>query len=94
MGSGFHRIVARFGFMEDPRLDNVLALLRGQGLDLDPEKTSFFIGRENLVFADEPAMARWRVNLFIYMSRNASDATSFFNLPPERVIEVGVRLAI
>jgi KUP system potassium uptake protein len=91
---GFHRIVARFGFMEEPRLDKVLALARAQGLDIDPEKTSFYIGRENLVLAEKSSMARWRANLFIFMSRNAADASSFFSLPPDRVVEVGVRLAI
>jgi KUP system potassium uptake protein len=94
LGGGFHRIVARRGFMEDPRLENVLSLARGQGLDLDPEKTSFYIGRENLVLTDGSAMTRWRANLFVFMSRNAADATSFFDLPADRVIEVGVRLAI
>ena len=94
LGGGFHRIVARHGFMEDPRLETVLSLARGQGLDLNPEKISFYIGRENLVLGDTSAMARWRANLFIFMSRNAADATSFFNLPPERVIEIGVRLSI
>jgi KUP system potassium uptake protein len=94
LGGGFHRILARYGFMEDPTLDSVLTLARGQSLDLNPETTSFYIGRENLVIAERPAMARWRANLFIFMSRNASDATSFFNIPPDRVIEVGVRMAI
>jgi KUP system potassium uptake protein len=94
LGSGFHRIVARYGFMEDPRLETVLSLARGQGLDLNPEETSFYIGRENLVLDDASAMARWRANLFIFMTRNAADATSFFSLPPERVIEIGVRLSI
>ncbi len=94
IGAGFHRLVARFGFMEDPQLGTVLTLAKDQGLDLNPEKTTFFIGRENLVLADTAEMARWRANLFIFMSRNAADATSFFNLPADRVIEVGVRLAI
>ena len=94
LGGGFHRLTARYGFMEDPKLDTVLALARGQGLDLSPETTSFYIGRENLVIAENSAMARWRAGLFIFMSRNAADAASFFNLPPDRVIEVGVRMAI
>ena len=94
LGSGFYRLTARYGFMEDPKLDTVLALARGQGLDLNPETTSFYIGRENLVIAENNAMARWRARLFIFMSRNAADATLFFNLPPDRVIEVGVRMAI
>jgi KUP system potassium uptake protein len=63
-------------------------------LDLDPETTSFYIGRENLVISETSAMARWRTNLFIFMSRNAADATSFFNLPADQTIEVGVRLEI
>jgi KUP system potassium uptake protein len=94
LGGGFHRIVARYGFMEDPQLDTVLSLAREQALDLDPETTSYFIGRESLVLAETPSMARWRASLFLFLSRNASDATSFFSLPEDRVIEVGVRLAI
>jgi len=94
LSGGFHRIVARFGFMEDPKLDSVLSLAREQGLEIDPETTSFYIGRENLIIADKSAMTHWRATLFIFMSRNAADATSFFNIPEDRVIEVGVRLAI
>jgi KUP system potassium uptake protein len=91
---GFYRIVARYGFMEVPRLENVLSLAAGQGLEIDPEKTSFFVGRENLVLAEKSSMRRWRANLFIFMSRNAADASSFFSLPADQVVEVGVRLPI
>ncbi len=94
LGGGFHRIVARHGFMEDPSLDTVLTLARGQGLDLKPESTIFYIGRENLVIGENSSMARWRASLFIFMSRNAADVTSFFSLPEDQVIEVGVRMAI
>jgi KUP system potassium uptake protein len=94
LGSGFYRIIARYGFMEEPPLESVLVLAREQGLELNPETTSFYVGRESLVIAEKSAMVRWRANLFIFMSRNAADVTSFFNLPEDRVIEVGVRLAI
>jgi len=94
LGGGFYRIVAHYGFMEDPNLDQVFNLANDQGLELDPAKASFYIGRENLVIAGPSRMARWRVNLFILMSRNAADATSFFKVPEEQVIEIGVRLAI
>lgn len=94
LGGGFHRIRDCYGFMEDLTLESVLALTREQGLDLDPETTSFYIGRENLVIAETSAMARWRTNIFNFMPRNAADATSFFNLPAEQTIEVGVRLEI
>ena len=94
LGGGFHRIVARYGFMEDPSLDSFFSLASGQGLDLNPETVSFYIGRENLAMAEPSSMARWRANLFIFMSRNAADATSFFTLPADQTIEVGVRLEI
>ena len=94
LGGGFHRIVARYGFMEDPSLTTLFALARDQGLDLDPGAISFYVGRENLVISGTSAMMRWRANLFIFMSRNAADATSFFTLPADQTIEVGVRLEI
>jgi KUP system potassium uptake protein len=94
LGGGFHRIVARYGFMEDPNLDTMLTLAREQGLDLKPESTSFYISRENLAIGENSSMARWRANLFIFMFRNAADVTSFFSLPADRVIEVGVKLEI
>ena len=94
LSGGFHRIIARRGFMEDPQLSTVMALVRDQGLDLNPETSSFYIGREKLAIAEPSTMARWRAALFIFMSRNAADATSFFNLPEDQVIEIGVRLAI
>jgi KUP system potassium uptake protein len=94
LGGGLHRLIARYGFMEDPRLKHVLTLARGQGLDLNPETASFYIGRENLVYAETPTMAHWQAGLFIFMTRNAADATSFFELPADRVIEIGVRLEI
>lgn len=94
LGGGFHRIVARYGFMEEPNIESALTLARGQGLDLDPETTSFYVGRESLVIGEERAMARWRAGLFVFMSRNAANATSFYGLPVEQVIEVSVRLQI
>jgi KUP system potassium uptake protein len=94
LGSGFHRIIARYGFMENPALESALALARGQDLDLDMENTSFYLGRATLVVGEKPKMARWRANMFIFMSRNAADAASFFHLPADKVIEIGVQLEI
>jgi len=94
LGSGFFRIIARYGFMEDFRLDNVLELAREQGVDINKETTTFFIGREKLITGEKPKFSRWRANLFIFLSRNAADAGLFFNLLADQVIEVGVRLEI
>jgi len=94
LGSGFHRVMVRHGFMEEPQVSSMLTLASGQGLELDRETASFYVGRERLVISDKPAMMRWRANLFLFMSRNAADAALFFDLPPEQVIEVGVKLEI
>ena len=94
LGSGLHRIVAHYGFMEYPHMENIMALAREQGLELDLAETSFFLGREKLVIGASPKMARWRAHLFIFMSRNAADAASFFDVPADQVIEVGLQLTI
>jgi KUP system potassium uptake protein len=94
LNGGFYRVIARYGYMEDPQLDNALTLARGQGLDLDMENTSFYLGREKLVTGENLKMARWRKYMFIFMSRNAADAESFFSLPADKVIEIGVQLEI
>jgi len=80
--------------MEDSKMDNVLELAREQGVDINKESTTFVIGREKLVFGEKSKFSRWRANLFIFMSRNSDDAGSFFNLPGDQVIEVGVQLEI
>ncbi len=94
LGSGFYRIIARYGFMEDPQLENALTLARGQGLELDLDNLSFYLGREKLVAGTNHEMARWRTYMFIFMSRNAADAMSFFSLSADKVIEIGVRLEV
>jgi KUP system potassium uptake protein len=64
------------------------------GLIHSVEHTTFFLGRENLVVTQRPGMARWRVNLFSFMSRNALPATKFFNIPPDRVMEIGAQIEL
>ena len=58
------------------------------------ESTSFFVGREKLSIGNNCAMSRWRANLFLFMFRNAMDVASFFEIPPDRIIEVGVQLQL
>ncbi|QGY41705.1 potassium transporter Kup [Pseudodesulfovibrio cashew] len=94
LGSGICRIVARFGFMEQPDIDIIFSLCKGQGLDVDLDRASFFLGREKLTVGENPAMGRWRSNLFLFLSRNAMDAVGFFRIPSDKVIEVGARLEL
>jgi len=89
---GIFLIIARYGFMETPNVRNVLSLAEVEGLNFDIEKTSFFLGRERLVPTKGKGLKSWRKNIFIFMSRNALDASTFYDIPAEQIIEVGVRL--
>jgi KUP system potassium uptake protein len=94
IGKGFATVVARYGFMDDPAIDDVLAACRASGLDIRMEGTTFFLGRETLVASDRPGMAKWRENLFAFMSRNALRATAFFKIPGDQVFEVGAQVEL
>ncbi len=93
-GEGFFRIVLRYGFMEEPRVAEDLGKLTVDGTRLNPMRISFFLGRETLLVTRRPGMAVWREKLFALMSRNARTATSFFGLPPGRVVELGAQVEL
>ncbi len=88
-GKGFHNVLARYGFMQDPDINEILAACKTNGLSIPLEGTTFFLGRETLIASDRPGMAMWRERLFSFMSRNALRATAFFKIPPNQVFEVG-----
>ncbi len=94
LAPGIHRVKLRYGFMESPNVPLALEDLRGRGVDYDPMQASFFLGRETLVRAMAPKMSVWRRWLFLLMARNAVPATEFFRIPSDRVVELGVRVAI
>jgi KUP system potassium uptake protein len=89
-----HRVILRYGFQESPNIPRDLASLREAGVAFEPMQSSYFLGRETLVQAVVPKMSRWRQWLFTVMSRNAVPATEFFRIPSDRVVELGVRVAI
>ncbi len=99
LGSGFFQVVGRYGFMETPDVPGLLAELPRRKppnvrLDLKPMETSFYLGRETLLPTGASTMARWRKRLFIVMARNAQTASSFFGLPPNRVVELGAQIQL
>lgn len=89
LGKGFHRIIGRFGFMEDPDVPEMLERAKAFGLEFKPLETTYFLGRETLIPSQKPGMAKWRTRLFGFMSRNAHRATAYFRIPPNRVVELG-----
>ncbi len=91
---GFVRVVARYGFTENPSIPDVLKRCREKGLQFQLMGTSFFLGRETLIPTKRPGMAVWREALFAWMSRNARSATAYFRIPPNRVVELGSQVEL
>ena len=92
LDEGFVRMIARFGFMETPNLPELLTHIGISSADL--AHTTFFLGRETLLAEGGSSMAKWRERLFALMSRNATQATAFFDVPGDRVIEVGAHIEL
>lgn len=92
--AGVTRMVVRYGFSEDPNLAALLGGLKIEGLNLEPSKCTFFLGRETLILGASNNMRPWRKHLFAFLSRNALDASKFFHLPPNRVIEIGAQVVL
>ncbi len=89
---GFHRIIARYGFMETP---NIPALLARDDTPTPPiEHTTFYLGRETIVPEGRHGMSVWRTKLFAMLARNALPANAFFEVPPSRVLEVGAQIEL
>jgi KUP system potassium uptake protein len=106
---GFWRVMARYGFMEYPHVPEILQIARGFGIRAKPTDTTFYLGRERIIISDGekkpgtrrapddahlPRMAKWRKKLFVVMSRNARSATEFFEIPPNRVVELGAQVEL
>ena len=91
---GFFKVVAWYGYMETPDMSDILARCESSGLKIEPQKLSFYMGRETFLTTGMSEMANWRKKLFVLMSRNARTATEFFHIPPDKVIEIGSQIRI
>ncbi|WP_342452404.1 potassium transporter Kup [Pararoseomonas baculiformis] len=94
LAPGIHRVSLCYGFQESPNIPRELEGLREVGVDYEPMQASYFLGRETVVASAIPKMPRWQQWLFGIMSRNSVPATEFFRIPSDRVVELGVRVAI
>ena len=94
IGDTFTRVVLRFGFMETPNVPKALAVARQLGWRFDIMSTSFFLSRRTLRPAARSGMPRWQDRLFIVIARGANDATDYFQIPTDRVVEVGTQVAV
>ena len=89
-----NRVTVKYGFKESPNIPRALEEMRVVGVPFEPMQTSYFLGREVIVPALVPKLSFWRLWLFLVLSRNAVAATEFFRIPSDRVVELGVRIAI
>jgi KUP system potassium uptake protein len=94
LSAGFYRVVAFYGFMEDPHIPDIMTLVRGQGIMMPPMETTFFLGHDTLITTHDRGMALWRKKLFQVMARNARSATAFFGIPYNQVVELGAQIEL
>jgi KUP system potassium uptake protein len=93
-GGGMYRVKVHYGFMEDPDIPAALADSARHGLPAMEGDTTYFLGRETIIATPRPGMAPWRERLFALLSRNATTATAYFGIPPDRVVEMGEQIEI
>ena len=94
LGKSFSRVRIRFGFMETPNVPRALGLARKQGWIFDIMSTSFFLSRRSVRPDARSGMPPWQDRLFILLARNADDASSYFHLPTDRVVEIGTQVSV
>jgi KUP system potassium uptake protein len=94
LGKGFHTVIARYGFTEQPDVPEALRACRPHGIAYDEMETSFFLGRETLVPSQHSKLGKWRRDWFISLSHSASATKTFFRIPPNRAIELGNQIQI
>jgi KUP system potassium uptake protein len=92
LGHGVYRVTGHNGFMETPDVPEILAKARRQGLDIDLENVTYYLGRINLVPARKKNMTRWQRFLFAFLLRNAVSRSTYLNIPPAKVLEIGVQM--
>jgi KUP system potassium uptake protein len=85
---------ACYGFTETPDVPAALELASLAGTPILAAETTYFLGTETLLATDRPGLPMWRERLFVLMSRNALRATTFFAIPPERVVEIGMQVEL
>jgi KUP system potassium uptake protein len=92
--AGMWRLVARFGFREDPNMDKILQLAGQRGLKIDPEATSFFTSKADVVSVSRPRGLGLRRKLFVWMLQNSPNVADYLSLPPHRVVELRTQVGV
>ena len=94
LSDDFRRIVANLGYMQSPRIPYLLAQARRQGCEFELMQTSFFLGRRTIKASAQSGMPLWQDGLYIALARSAANATDFFHIPYNRVVEMGSQVTV
>jgi KUP system potassium uptake protein len=94
LGQGFYRVSARVGFMQQPNVPKILLRCEKHGLVVNEADTTYYMGRQSLLTTGKTPIARWRKMLFGFLAHNSRSPTAFFNLPPNRVVELGLQIEL
>jgi len=94
LGQGFFQVQASYGYMQTPSVKDIFRCCEAVGLEVDITQTSFYLGRETLITTERRGMSRWRKTLFSLMSRNAISAVAYFDIPANRVVEMGAQIEL
>jgi len=94
LGDGFYRVLAHYGFMEQPQVKEILTHCQEHGMNFAPEEVSYFLSRQRIVPAPRSALRRWQQKLFGFLSRNSLGATAYFDIPPRQVVELGALVQV
>lgn len=94
LAPNIYRVILRYGFMEMPNIPRALEDLKSNGVDFDALQASYFTSRELITRSSMPRISHWRMSLFLFMARNSTSSMEFFRIPPDRVVQLGVKVAI
>ena len=94
LGNNFYKVFVIYGFKDETNIPEALELCAPLGLEFNMMDTSFFLSRETLIPTRRPGMALWREKLFVSMSRNAGSVTTYFQIPTNRVVELGTQVEL
>ncbi len=92
IGYGVYRVIAHYGFMEAPDIPQIMSNVKAKGLNINLDEVTYFVGRISLVRDLKRTMPRWRRFLFTFMLRNSLSGSSYLNIPPSKVMEIGVQM--
>jgi KUP system potassium uptake protein len=90
LAPGIYRVTVSHGFMEMPNVPLLLQQCHEQGVPVNLKDITYFLSRVNSLATPKPGMALWREHLFVFLSRNSRRTSSFFGIPSEQVVEIGV----